>query len=49
MYVIYNYKTHEHMAFNNMTELREFWKHLTINEMGDWSGWKFIEKEQMFH
>ena len=43
MYVINNRVTGENMTFHTMQELREFWQHLTIDEMGQWSGWIYVD------
>lgn len=43
MYVIVNYVTYERKAFSRFEDLRDFYRHLSIEENSQWSGWQFIE------
>ena len=43
MYVINNRVTGENKSFRTFDELREFYKHLSIAEMSQWTGWRWVD------
>ena len=41
-YVLKNKKTKEEKRFRTFNALREWWRHLGIEESLEWSGWDFV-------
>lgn len=43
MYILINRKTGEIKQFTTFDAMKEWWKHLTINESFEWCGWDYVE------